>query len=289
MTDIGNTPAADSWLEAKLACPTCGGELSGAGQGRHCESCGARYGSGPDVIDLLPEAFRSDADWNGRLEECDLWYDTLIERPVNAAKLLLSDYRPFARILRGIHGDVLDVGGGNGIPRAFLGPACRYVSLEPSLAWLGGGWAPVSEFIPALSHPPTFVRGVGEHMPFRDNSFDAVLSFWSLNHVADPDRAVAEAARVVRPGGLVLLVQEDQEPEVREMGTIGFWRGRLVWGIRTVLQKARLALERQPWPLQSDHVRITDAQAARWSGSGLRVAGRRWIGGYLTFELRKVG
>lgn len=46
------------------------------------------------------------------------------------------------------------------------------------------------------------VRGTATHLPFRDDSFDVVFcSFGALQFVADIDRAVAETARVLRPGG----------------------------------------------------------------------------------------
>src|ERR1700726_2218728 len=38
-------------------------------------------------------------------------------------------------------------------------------------------------------------------LPFADGRFDVVLSFAMLHHVADWERAVAEAVRVLRPGG----------------------------------------------------------------------------------------
>jgi ubiquinone/menaquinone biosynthesis C-methylase UbiE len=40
-----------------------------------------------------------------------------------------------------------------------------------------------------------------ERLEFEDASFDAVFSFGVLHHVADPDRALAEIRRVLRPGG----------------------------------------------------------------------------------------
>lgn len=41
-------------------------------------------------------------------------------------------------------------------------------------------------------------------LPFPDASFDAVVSFIMLHHVIDWERAVAEAARVLRPAGLLV-------------------------------------------------------------------------------------
>ena len=40
-------------------------------------------------------------------------------------------------------------------------------------------------------------------IPFRDEAFDAAVSFAVLEHVEDPARLVAEALRVLRPGGVV--------------------------------------------------------------------------------------
>lgn len=47
--------------------------------------------------------------------------------------------------------------------------------------------------------------GVGEELSFADASFDAVVCVDVLEHVADLDRVLAEAARVLRPGGMFLF------------------------------------------------------------------------------------
>ncbi len=43
-------------------------------------------------------------------------------------------------------------------------------------------------------------------LPFADGSFGSVLSVHSLEHVPDPERVVAEAARVLAPGGVAVFV-----------------------------------------------------------------------------------
>ena len=43
-------------------------------------------------------------------------------------------------------------------------------------------------------------------LPFPDDSFDAVAALWMLYHVPDLDAALAEVARVLRPGGLFVAV-----------------------------------------------------------------------------------
>lgn len=44
------------------------------------------------------------------------------------------------------------------------------------------------------------------HLPFADKSFDIVFSRYVLEHVAEPDRVFREFARVLRPGGRLLIL-----------------------------------------------------------------------------------
>jgi SAM-dependent methyltransferase len=52
-----------------------------------------------------------------------------------------------------------------------------------------------------VAYDTTDVRGVGEVLPFRDSSFDAVFSLAVLEHVKDPFQCAKEIARVLKPGG----------------------------------------------------------------------------------------
>jgi ubiquinone/menaquinone biosynthesis C-methylase UbiE len=45
-----------------------------------------------------------------------------------------------------------------------------------------------------------------QELPFADGSFDCALAAWVLFHVAELDRALAELARVLRPGGRLVAV-----------------------------------------------------------------------------------
>lgn len=46
-----------------------------------------------------------------------------------------------------------------------------------------------------------FIEGDAEALPFADEAFDAVLNAFGLPHVPNPDKAAAEAYRVLRPAG----------------------------------------------------------------------------------------
>lgn len=51
------------------------------------------------------------------------------------------------------------------------------------------------------------VAALSERLPFRDGSFDTVVATLVLCSVDDPDAAVHEVRRVLRPGGTVLVLE----------------------------------------------------------------------------------
>lgn len=54
----------------------------------------------------------------------------------------------------------------------------------------------------------SLIEGEGETLPFCDAAFDNVLSVGAINHVNDPGQALREMARVVKPGGLIVVADE---------------------------------------------------------------------------------
>jgi SAM-dependent methyltransferase len=94
---------------------------------------------------------------------------------------------------------VLDVGcGTGGDTRAMPG---RGVGLDASAAMIGE----------AARRGGDFVRGDAHTLPFAAASFDGCRADRTFQHLADPERALAELVRVTRPGGRVVVVDPDQE------------------------------------------------------------------------------
>ena len=64
-----------------------------------------------------------------------------------------------------------------------------------------------------------WVNGDAQRLPFADGSFDVVTISFGLRNVPDPQRALAEFARVTRPGGRV-VVCEFAAPTWRPLRTV---------------------------------------------------------------------
>lgn len=56
------------------------------------------------------------------------------------------------------------------------------------------------------SNRPVYLAGDMMHMPFASASFDCVTCGWVLEHLPDPRFGLREIARVLRPGGRVLIL-----------------------------------------------------------------------------------
>ncbi len=67
-----------------------------------------------------------------------------------------------------------------------------------------------------------------EHLPFAAGTFDVVLSNEVIEHVQDDRAAVAEMARVLRPGGRAIIFCPNRWYPVEQHGV--YWRGRYHFG-----------------------------------------------------------
>jgi SAM-dependent methyltransferase len=104
---------------------------------------------------------------------------------------------------------VLDAGCGYGQETADLAalvaPDGLAVGLDASRSMLAEARRRTAQ----LAHQPRFEHGDVTALPLDDASFDACRAETLLQHVGDPQRAVAELARVTRPGGRVALLEID--------------------------------------------------------------------------------
>jgi SAM-dependent methyltransferase len=231
--------------------------------------------------------------YHSRLGIMEDWYGAFL-RSEDREDVLLRDFAPHAAYLGGLRGSVVDIGGGAGLPARFLRPEVDYVVVEPSRIWSSPEWADLAERFRQSGPKPSFVDAPGEKLPFPGGTFDAALSFWTLNHVEDPAACISETARVLKSGGTARLVFEDVEPGWGDLLGDGIKRvaGRLsgrrgTAGIHMRLPQAFAAKALGEWPLQEDHLRIRDEELKRWLVPHFRVQRRSWIAGCLTYDLVK--
>lgn len=103
---------------------------------------------------------------------------------------------------------VLDLGSGEGhLSRRLAAapdPPLAVVGLEPSAAQLAGALA--QRDAEGAGARPSYVRGVGEALPFKDGAFDAVVCCLVIEHSTEPDTLLVEAVRVLAEGGVFILL-----------------------------------------------------------------------------------
>jgi ArsR family transcriptional regulator len=101
-------------------------------------------------------------------------------------------------------GQLLDIGTGTGrMAEIFANRAERIVALDKNLEMLRVARAKL-QHLPAAQIE--LVQGDFAELPFADSSFDTVLLHQVLHFAADPAPALAEAARVLRGGGRIAIV-----------------------------------------------------------------------------------
>jgi SAM-dependent methyltransferase len=96
----------------------------------------------------------------------------------------------------------VDVGCGAGALALALAPHVRHViglDRVPELLVFARERAPANA---------EFVGGDATHLPFQEGSFDLTGTLRTLHHVPRPELVIAELARVTRPGGRVLVIDQ---------------------------------------------------------------------------------
>jgi len=122
--------------------------------------------------------------------------------------------------------DLLDIGCGTGfhLPR-FAGRGARVVGVEPHLPLVARARARLSDAVPSPAvvgapgpHPASVVAGDAAALPLADASIDVVHARWAYFFGAGCEPGLAEVERVLRPGGLAVVVDNDAT-----RSTFGSW------------------------------------------------------------------
>jgi ubiquinone/menaquinone biosynthesis C-methylase UbiE len=126
------------------------------------------------------------------------------------------------RLLGGLTGQVLDVGAGTGVNVGYFKQVALVVAAEPNPAMR----AKLARRLAQATVPVELCGARAEALPFPDGTFDVVVFTLALCSIADPNRALIEAKRVLQPNGRLVVLEH-----VRGEGLLAFWQDRLapVW------------------------------------------------------------
>jgi len=180
----------------------------------------------------------------------------------NAIRWKVSE---FVRAYRLQDARVLDVGSGMGY-------------LQDAVADYTG--IDISRSAAAVYHKP-FVAGTATAMPFADHEFDAAWSIWVIEHIPNPEAALLEIRRVVKPGGLIYMMPAWDCTPFAAQGYDA--RPYEDFGIRGKLVKASIPIRtlHEFWVVTAVPSRIIRSAAAAWGPTQLHY--RRLTPNYLEY------
>jgi ubiquinone/menaquinone biosynthesis C-methylase UbiE len=149
------------------------------------------------------------ADVTARYDRIARFYD-IVDRPMD---LLGGVARRRRRLLARARGVTLEIGLGTGRNLDAYPPDADVIGIDTSANML----ARARQRADRLGVPIGIELADVQQLPFADATFDTVVATCVFCSVADPIAGLREAARVVRPGGQVLLL-EHVRPRTRLLG-----------------------------------------------------------------------
>jgi SAM-dependent methyltransferase len=184
----------------KLRCPRCGEDrLVQTDATLACVSCLAGY---PITDGRFPD-FLTEADRRALEAELAFWASHF--EGVEYEDESDASYREWVDgIGSTFQHDVIELGCGSGALLKRL-PARLRVGLEPAVSLL------------RPSHGFFGVIGTAHLLPFRTASFDVVVYKHALHHVQDKRRGFDEAARILRPGGKLVIIEPNADHPQRRI------------------------------------------------------------------------
>jgi len=157
----------------------------------------------------------------------------------------------FKRMIEGTHKKVnpkpgekiLDIGCGRATDGVELAKEGASVTgLEPSYVMI----ASAREYITENGVDMSVVHGVGEHLPFKPQTFDKVMCKGSLDHFLDPSMSIKQMGMALKPGGEVIIA-------IANFESLGFKLGKKVFALKKRFSSEEMSDEGMPWQIPIDH------------------------------------
>jgi len=124
------------------------------------------------------------------------------------------------QVTTGLTGDLLEIGFGSGLNIAFYPPEIeRVLAVEPSAT----AFRIAGKRIAASRIPIEQVGLDGQSVPLPDDSAESALCTFALCTIPDPDAALGEIRRVLRPGGRFHFIEHGLSPDAG----VARWQSRI--------------------------------------------------------------
>jgi phosphatidylethanolamine/phosphatidyl-N-methylethanolamine N-methyltransferase len=207
------------------------------------------------VTEAVGKAFPAELDKISLLKAYALWapvYDLVFGAVFERGR------REAIAAAERVGGQILEVGVGTGISLPGYSPQNRIIGIDLSEAMLRKAQRRVAEL--ALTNVEKLEVMDAEHLSFADASFDVVVANHVISTVPNPEAALDECARTLRPGGEMILlsrigadaglrhlIERLLQPIVCRLG----WRAEFRWDrfVRWTEQRTDMRLiERRPMP-----------------------------------------
>lgn len=214
-----------------------------------CRECADRYRHGPVPFEVRERFYRRlDEVYPERSNTYDVY---------NRPEALLRELKRLPR-----HVAVLEVGAGGGFLLAEL--AAEGFDDLTATDITATAIEEIAYRVPTADR----VLADAERLPFKDASFDVVISSDVIEHLPDADRHIAEVARVLRPGGLYFIKTPNRRAaeafyRLRGLYDSYFWHPSMFTAGELRVALAAHGLEMRA--LRPD--RLTEAQLVKLPGS----------------------
>ena len=165
-------------------------------------------------------------------------------------------------------GIVVEVGAGTGhVSRHLAGLGFRVLALEPSRAMRSEGRARNA------GSGVAWAAALAEALPLPDTSTEGVLFFTTLEFVASPNGAIAEALRVLRPGGWLAIAFLDADGAWTPLYRSFAVQGRAPWTSAHFFRQPQLeALVGSPSDQKASAVHLPPGSRAPFAEAELAAA-----------------
>jgi len=236
MTQEANLTVAltvDSWLREILVDPISKKSFASQDKGSFSAPCGICYGLTDGVPDFRVGLLQVAQSWEEGQKEYEKFHEQYLDQGESHADFYKEEQKrdsPMYEKLKLI-GRILDIGGGLGHIRKYMQPGQEFVSIDPSVGIQKKAKNRSNLFAAyPLAVPLNLIWGFAEFLPFQDQSFDTVNMRSCIDHFSNPEQALLEAFRILKPKGrlIVGMTIKSQSTKGRLKDTVRDIRGFLL-------------------------------------------------------------